>query len=212
MIKVLGAFWHVGKKETRLEVEFTTISGRRRRKVLRLPEIEELGVFRWTMVEAGFSFSGLRAADMHAALMQQCRRAAEDRKSERRLTSELGWHKEVFVLPNTAFPAGGRLAFEREHGRYYAQVRTAGTLKAWQDKVAAPAVCSSRMVTAVLAAFAAPLLLLAGRRAGGFGLSFSGATSTGKTTALQMAKSTIDEPTPDGWGMSRSGGTAVLCG
>lgn len=212
LIKVLGAFWHVEKKESRFEFEFKTISGRKRKKVLRLPEIEEFSVFRRTMVEAGFSFSGLRAADLHGALTRQCRRAAEDRKSERRLTSELGWHQGVFVLPGSTFPAGGRLAFEREHGRYYAHARIAGTLKAWQDKVAAPAVCSSRMVTAILAAFAAPLLLLSGRRAGGFGLSFSGTTSTGKTTALRLAKSVIDEPTPDGWGMSRSGGTAVLCG
>ncbi len=212
LIKVLGAYWHIEKKETRFEFEFRTISGRKRRKVVRLPEIEEFSVFRRTMVEAGFSFSGLRAADMHAALMRQCRRAAEDRKNERRLTSELGWHEGVFVLPGTTFPAGGRPAFEREHGRYYAQARTAGTSKGWQDKVAAPAACSSRMVTAILAAFAAPLLLLSGRRAGGFGLSLSGTTSTGKTTALRLAKSVIDEPTPDSWGMSRSGGTAVLCG
>ncbi len=166
------------------------------------------------MVEAGFSFSGFRkqAADMHAAVMRQCRQVAEDRKSERRLTSELGWREGVFVLPSTTFPAGTRLSFEREHGRYYAHARTAGTLKAWQDGVAGPAVCSSRMVTTMAAAFAAPLLLLSGRRAGGFGLSLSGASRTGKTTALRLAKSVIDEPTPDGWGMSRSGGIAALCG
>ena len=98
LIKVLGAFWHVEKKESRFGFEFKTISGRRRKKVLRLPEIEEFSVFRRTMVEAGFSFSGLRAADLHGALMRQCRRAAEDRKSERRLTSELGWHEGAFVL------------------------------------------------------------------------------------------------------------------
>ncbi len=213
-IRVRCAYWHIGKQEPRFEIEFNDISGRKRKQVLRLPEIEELSVFRRTMVEAGFSFSGIgkQAAEMHAAVMRQCRQAAEDRKNERRLTSELGWHKGVFVLPGTTFPAGTRLSFEREHGRYYAHARTAGTMKAWQDKVAAPAVCSSRMVTAILAAFAAPLLLLSGRRAGGFGLSLSGASRTGKTTALRLAKSVIDEPTPDGWGMSRSGGIATLCG
>jgi hypothetical protein len=213
-IRVLGSYWHTDKKEVRFKIEIKTISGRKMTKVFGLSQIEEFSVFRRTMVEAGFSFSGLRtqAADMHAAVMCQCRRAAENREGEHRLTSELGWRGGVFVLPGTTVPANTRLVFEREHGRHYAHTRSAGTLKVWQEEVAAPAVCSSRMVTTMAAAFAAPLLLLAGRQVGGFGLSLAGASRTGKTTALRLAKSIIDEPTPDGWGMSRAGGIAALSG
>src|SRR5690349_15255623 len=85
-------------------------------------------------------------------------------------------------------------------------------MKAWRDGVAAPAICSSRMVTAISAALAPPLLLLSGKPVGGFGISIAGESRTGKTTGLRLGKSIVSEPRPDSWGLSRSGGTSALYG
>src|SRR4051794_27361270 len=113
LIKVSRAYWHVDRKESCFELKFRDISGRQQTKVVRLPEIEELQVFRRRMAEFGFSFFDLprKAADIHAALMRQCRYMAEDRDSEYQLTSELGWHDGAFVLPNSTYPDGAHLSF-----------------------------------------------------------------------------------------------------
>ena len=83
-----------------------------------------------------------------------------------------------------------------------ASMRTAGTLEQWRDSVAALCTGNSRLTLAVSAGFAAPLLYVTGDESGG--LHFQGASSTGKTTALNAAVSvwggrriqdlTVDEP------------------
>lgn len=65
--------------------------------------------------------------------------------------------------------------------------RTAGSLDGWRDEVARYAVGNSRLVLALSAAFAAPLLHPSGAESGGF--HFRGASSTGKSTALIVAGS-----------------------
>ncbi|WP_298067315.1 DUF927 domain-containing protein [uncultured Mailhella sp.] len=74
------------------------------------------------------------------------------------------------------------------HGDLY---RTAGTLDGWKE-IAALSIGHSRLSFALCAAFAGPLLRLAGLEGGGF--SFEGASSSGKTTALQIAASVWGGP------------------
>lgn len=66
-------------------------------------------------------------------------------------------------------------------------LREAGSLEGWQNGVARFAVGNSRLVLALSAAFAAPLLYPTGAEGGGF--HFRGASSTGKSTALVVAGS-----------------------
>ncbi|WP_165177596.1 DUF927 domain-containing protein [Desulfovibrio sp. ZJ369] len=77
--------------------------------------------------------------------------------------------------------------------------RTAGTLDGWRDTVGAWTAGNSRLLLAVCAAFAAPLLEMCGMESGGF--NFSGQSSSGKTTALVAAASV--------WGRGASSGGFV---
>lgn len=77
--------------------------------------------------------------------------------------------------------------------------RTAGTLDGWRDTVGAWAAGNSRLLLAVCAAFAAPLLEMCGMESGGF--NYSGQSSSGKTTALVAAASV--------WGRGASSGGFV---
>lgn len=65
--------------------------------------------------------------------------------------------------------------------------RQAGTLESWQENVARYAVGNSRLVLAISAAFAGPLVGPCSAEGGG--LHFKGASSTGKSTALHVAGS-----------------------
>jgi uncharacterized protein (DUF927 family) len=65
--------------------------------------------------------------------------------------------------------------------------RTDGTLAGWQRDVAAYAAGNSRLVLAISAAFAAPLIYPTASESGGF--HFRGKSSGGKTTALIVAGS-----------------------
>ena len=68
----------------------------------------------------------------------------------------------------------------------------AGTAEDWRKSVAAPAAGNTRLVLAISAAFAGPLLALAGEESGG--LHLVGPSSCGKTTALRAAASVWGRP------------------
>jgi putative DNA primase/helicase len=104
----------------------------------------------------------------------------------------LGWHNGVYVLPDGAVgPAGGeRVLFQT--GSEPPRLEKAGTLAGWRDRVAAPCVGNSRLVLAISAAFAAPLLEITKGESGGMHLV--GHSSTGKTTALRVAASVWGGP------------------
>jgi uncharacterized protein (DUF927 family) len=110
-----------------------------------------------------------------------------------RVVPRLGWHDttagRVFVLPDAALGAAGveRLMLQTERPDALPPLRQAGTLADWQREVAARAVGNTRLAFAIGASFAAPLLGLLGAEGGGFHLR--GASSVGKSTALQAAGS-----------------------
>ncbi len=101
-----------------------------------------------------------------------------------------GWHDAVYVLPGSVYGETEEdvaLQSSQHTGLY----RTAGTLKGWRE-IAELCVGNSRLSFALCAAFAGPLLRLAGLEGGGF--SFEGGSSSGKTTALQIAASVWGGP------------------
>ncbi|RJE85453.1 DUF927 domain-containing protein [Paracoccus onubensis] len=124
---------------------------------------------------------------------------AADPEDRARCVSGIGWHGEAFVLPDETITAGE--AAERVILQTAAPIdhalATSGTLDEWRDQVARQAIGNSRLVLALSAAFAAPLLALTGEEGGGF--HFRGSSSSGKSTALAVAGSVWGGGGPRGY-------------
>ena len=101
-----------------------------------------------------------------------------------------GWHESIYVLPDTVYGVTEEdtVLQSSQHGGLY---RTSGTMEGWRE-MAELCVGNSRLSFALCAAFAGPLLRLAALEGGGF--SFEGGSSSGKTTALQIAASVWGGP------------------
>lgn len=100
-------------------------------------------------------------------------------------TSRVGWHHVAYVLPDTTYGADhGALVLQG--GGHEGLYTVAGDEEAWGE-LARLCVGNARLVFALCAAFAGPLLRLADVEGGGF--SFEGGSSCGKTTCLQVAAS-----------------------
>ncbi|MBU1157698.1 MAG: DUF927 domain-containing protein [Proteobacteria bacterium] len=112
------------------------------------------------------------------------------RPNERwRCVDRIGWHGQVFVLPDDEIfgnTAGERILLQSNNGASHA-FKICGDLQGWQENIARYCAGNSRLAFALSAAFAAPLLHLAGLEGGGF--HFRGESSRGKTTALHVAGS-----------------------
>ncbi|MFL4618367.1 DUF927 domain-containing protein [Stenotrophomonas maltophilia] len=104
-----------------------------------------------------------------------------------------GWHEGRYVLPNGESYGNGveRLVYQHSGGlqHHYAAV---GSLDDWRRDVARRCQDNSRLVLAVSAMFAGPLLHFTGATGGGFHLV--GGSSSGKSTALRVAASVVGPP------------------
>jgi len=98
-----------------------------------------------------------------------------------------GWHNPAYVTPDRVYgdTAGEQILFQTTGA--VSEFKRVGSLEGWQSEVAALVVGNSRLGLAISAAFTGPLLHLVGEDS--FGFHFSGASSTGKTTALRVAAS-----------------------
>ncbi len=103
--------------------------------------------------------------------------------------TQLGWHEGAFVLPDEVISAdeSGKEILLQNVDRTANKFQTSGSLSEWQENVARYCVGNSRLMFAVCTAFAASLLPIAEDTSGGFHLH--GTSSTGKTTALNVAGS-----------------------
>jgi uncharacterized protein (DUF927 family) len=139
------------------------------------------------LIDAGFEPS---RSKKHLNLLKDylCRRERQQRRFITYAT-QTGWHDDRFVLPDRTYGRAGQdeeLMFhtaDRSEHRY----NLGGTLNGWRDRVARYCAGNSRLVLAVSAAFAAPLLYRLGQPNGGF--HYRGGSSVGKTTALYVAGS-----------------------
>lgn len=139
----------------------------------------------------------LRARLLDAGLFITANKRSREKLNEYVLSAEparrvlcvnqLGWHDGAFVLPDAVIsqePADIRLQnVDRAAHKY----KVSGTLAEWQNNIARYCVGNPRLMFAVSTAFAAALLPIAEEPSGGFHLR--GLSSTGKTTALQIAGS-----------------------
>jgi len=114
-------------------------------------------------------------------------------KTERFITntSKVGWYQNCFVLPEGSIGAEEDLVVLQSLDSIGDMYHTGGTLEGWQD-MARLCAGNTRFTFALCAAFAGPLLKLAGLEGGGF--SFEGPSSCGKTTCLQIAASVWGSP------------------
>ncbi len=99
---------------------------------------------------------------------------------------KVGFHDGVFILPNdTIGDTKGRTVVFQTHKPVEHFYRRGGSLKGWQEGVAANARGNDRLMFAIAAAFAPPLLELIGMEGGG--IHFRGGSTAGKTTILRAA-------------------------
>jgi uncharacterized protein (DUF927 family) len=104
------------------------------------------------------------------------------------VTESSGWVGKSFVLPHKTY-GDENLKFRDVELSPESLTEVVGTLQDWIDRVAAMCAGNSRLILALGASFAAPLMPLINIESGGFHLV--GATSQGKTTILSVAASVI---------------------
>ena len=104
-----------------------------------------------------------------------------------RCVERTGWHEQVFVMPDRTIgqTEDERILYQSLNATP-STFKTRGKLADWQQ-LAGLCVGNSRLVFAIAAAFAGPLLYITEMESGGF--HYRGDSSTGKTTALRVASS-----------------------
>jgi putative DNA primase/helicase len=118
-----------------------------------------------------------------------------------RCTDRIGWHDDVYVLPDRTIGDGEEKVIFQAAGGVVSQFKQRGTLDEWRREVAGPCRGNSRMLFCVSAAFAAPLLHLARVPSGGFHIW--GDSSSGKSTAFKVAGSVFGgKDYPRNWRMT----------
>ena len=125
--------------------------------------------------------------------------------------TQVGWHGESFVLPDTVIgPDGTDVIFqsgEVDHDEY----TCSGSLDSWKSNLTMLALDNPLLAFALSAAFAGPLLSKCHSEGGG--VHFVGESSTGKTTLIEAACSVWGGPNyKRSWRATANGmeGAAVL--
>lgn len=114
------------------------------------------------------------------------------------VVASTGWHGNEYVIPDRVLGAteSSDLLFSNskttsflasEGGHFTAAYEQKGTLEEWKNNVARFAIGNSRLMLALGAGFAAPLLRPLGIEGGGY--HFMGASSVGKTTITRVSAS-----------------------
>jgi uncharacterized protein (DUF927 family) len=104
------------------------------------------------------------------------------------ITDSSGWVGNSFVLPHKTY-GDPDLRFRDVDPSPESLTEVVGTLEGWKSGVAARCGGNSRLILALGAQFAAPLLKMMGIESGGFHLV--GPTSSGKTTILSVSGSVL---------------------
>jgi putative DNA primase/helicase len=110
-------------------------------------------------------------------------------KQRARAVSKVGWHGDLFVLPDGTIGAqsGECILLQTPDPTRHQLAQVSGTLEDWQQRVGALCRGNSRLIFGVSLALAAPLLRWANETGGGFHLR--GHSSCGKTTCQVVAGS-----------------------
>jgi hypothetical protein len=169
-------------------IEFRDRDGKMRRANLPLAKLDDRKSLVKTLTNLGADF----AIDQEANERALRKLLASRRKAKRfNFAARVGWYRgyRIFVLPNRVIGLNTsdvpirppRLTGDRHAGD------SRGTHQKWLRTVASPAKFSSRMVLAISAALAAPLLKMA--KLPSFGILVHGPGKAGKSTMLLAAAS-----------------------
>ncbi len=131
-----------------------------------------------------------RARDLLIRYIQSCKPITRVR-----CVLQTGWNRYCYVFPNETIgaKANEKVIYQSStHNVEKDSEYIAGTLEEWQKQVSAYCRGNSRLILALCAAFAAPLLHLVKQE--NIGLHLIGPSSIGKTTALRVATSVFGGP------------------
>ena len=191
-LKILAASRDTQSREWGRLLEFTDLDGNR--KLWAMP-VRLLGgsrgdELRGELLAAGLPYIASEPKARNKLIEYLMRSVGRDRV---RCVSRTGWHGNVFVMPAESFGDNDaeRFYFQSESMDASAY-ETAGELDGWTAQVGTECGQHRRLVLAISAAFAGPLIALAGAESGGF--HFVGGSSSGKTTALKLASSVWGNP------------------
>jgi putative DNA primase/helicase len=112
------------------------------------------------------------------------------------VTNSSGWVGKSFVLPHKTY-GDPNLKFRDVDPSPDSITEIKGTRQGWKDNIASRCAGNSRLILALGASFAAPLLPIGDVESGGFHLV--GATSQGKTTILSVAASVTGIKAVSSW-------------
>lgn len=147
--------------------------------------------------------SRILAALLNMGLRISPKRAAKERLLEyisqcnpirrARCVSQSGWFKGAFVLSSETIGYIQRERIIYQSSSFVEAIgSTKGSLDDWREKIAKRAAGNSRLILALSAGFAGPLLEPMNHE--NIGLHFKGNSSLGKSTALQVSNSIWDSP------------------
>jgi putative DNA primase/helicase len=171
-------------------------------------------VCRWTMPRAelagdgtqlisqllsrGYAYSPSKKKD----LLTYLHGLGTDLETEYTVTDSSGWVEKSFVLPHRTY-GDESICFLDVEPKPDVITETKGDLEGWSQNIGSKCAGNSRLIFAIGAAFAAPLLPVVGMESGGF--HFMGATSAGKTTMLKVAASVTGEKQLPSWRTTTNG-------
>src|SRR5471032_2461106 len=153
--------------------------------------------YRATLLSMGLRIGSGTAAKNHLSVYIQTQRT----NARVRCTDRIGWHDNVYVLPDHTIGAGDEQVIFQAAGGVVSQFKQRGTLDDWRSQVSVHCRGNSRMLFCLSAAFAAPLLHLAHVPSGGFHIW--GDSSSGKSSAFKVAGSVYGgKDYPRNWRMT----------
>jgi hypothetical protein len=180
------------------EIRFRTIEGVRKSEFF---EFSKLRKRHRDQIETKVADQGYDWPDeesLSGMILKEVTRARPKRRF--RLVDAPGWYGSAFVLPHQVFAPkneGARIYIDAGGDAHVgAFIRGEGSLRDWQDRVAAPSRKSSRLRTSIVAALAAPFLRQLSLDS--FGINWFSDTSDGKTLLLIVAASVAGLMGPDG--------------
>lgn len=100
-------------------------------------------------------------------------------------TAQLGWCRDVFVLPNVVIGENAAEVIFQSAENVEDEFTQAGTLVDWKKGIARMAIGNPLLILTISASFAGPLLAKCNCEGGG--IHFAGDSSTGKSTLIEAA-------------------------
>lgn len=165
-------------------LEFSDADGKTKRWAMPASMLAGDGTaYRATLLSMGLQIgSGMIAKNQLSVYIQ-----TEKTDMRVRCTDRIGWHDDVYVLPDRTIGESDELVMFQAATGVVSQFKQRGTLEEWRDNVSTHCRGNSRMLFCLSTAFAAPLMYLAKINSGGFHIY--GDSSSGKSTAVKVAGS-----------------------